>query len=81
MQAGSGVGMGKERVLLSKQYNPEFKFVNRKFRLTPEVRFFLKVIRLVFHGPCPGKAGTVWGLGGPYRERLTKQGPRFGFPG
>ena len=29
----AGWGWGKERVLLPKQYNPEFKFVNRRFRL------------------------------------------------
>ena len=40
------------------------------------MRFFLKVIRLVFHGPCPGKAGTVWGLGGGgIQGEVNKAGP------
>lgn len=46
-------------MLLPKQYNPEFKF-----RLVIRGEVFLKGIRLVFHYPCPGKAGTVWGLVG-----------------
>lgn len=66
--------------MLPKQYNPEFKF-----RLVIRGEVSLKGIRLVFHYPCPGKAGTVWGLVRgrrvPYRERLTEQGPRFGSPG
>lgn len=46
-------------MLLPKQYNPEFRF-----RLVIRGEVFLKGIRLVFHYPCPGKAGTVWGHGG-----------------
>ena len=67
-------------MLLPKQYNPEFKFVNRRFRLAVRGEVFSEGDDM---GVSLSLSWESWYSleGGAYRERLTNQGPRFGFPG
>lgn len=68
-------------MLLPKQYSPEFKFVNRKFRLAIRGEVFSEGDKMGVSLSLSWESWYNLGAGGPYRERLTNQGPRFGFPG